>query len=483
MSKPRVFIGSSSEAVDIAKAIELHLTRVCETTVWDSGIFDLSKSALESLENAVNSHEFGVLVLTPDDMVTSRGKTKFGPRDNVLFELGLFVGRWGRERTFIACDPKKAKIPSDWDGITVATFDLNRALRPSETLAAVSPTCTSILHGIKSAPPAPSTENTPAISITRIAGLDELYNRIAEKSRNQSGVVISQSDTTWVWKLFPTILEWRLGRVPLTLYLSKAQGDEKRIRQEKYRRKLLENLGARLITSRRLKLEGYFLDAADENNVDALIITDDSSGYSPIAVRYHGTAHAYAARALLQSLPSSWKKDNRGYLPRLRRFQEPKVIETLRENVAQYKGAKITIIPKTVKTSELQLISRYTRAYKYRQVYYLANCYKRARIVPFRTMAVQLQDSTLSIVTPPVVEETESGLVVIEGNTRATYCHRQNIDDFFCLLVRGVTDPLPSIPCPIQDVSVTERSLSPENRMNSFDYSRFRHIERAVHPY
>jgi hypothetical protein len=36
---------------------------------------------------------FAVLVLTPDDLVRGRKIGTFGPRDNVVFELGLFMGR------------------------------------------------------------------------------------------------------------------------------------------------------------------------------------------------------------------------------------------------------------------------------------------------------------------------------------------------------------------------------------------------------
>ena len=89
----------------------------------------------------------------------------------------------------------------------------------------------------------------------------------------------------------------------------------------------------------------------------------------------------------------------------------------------------------------------------------------------------------MSIVTPPVVEETDTGLVVIEGNTRATFCRDAGIDDFFCLKVHGVLEALPSRPVPIEDVNTISRSLIPGDRMDDFQYSRFRHIERAVHPY
>jgi len=123
MKKARVFIGSSSEALMIAKALEVHLTSSCDTYIWDSSVFALSQSALEDLEKKAGEYEYAILVLSPDDMLNTRGKTVAVPRDNVLFELGLFVGKIGRSRTFVVCDPNKVKMPSDWNGITVAKFD------------------------------------------------------------------------------------------------------------------------------------------------------------------------------------------------------------------------------------------------------------------------------------------------------------------------------------------------------------------------
>ena len=46
------------------------------------------------------------------------------PRDNVVFETGLFMGAMGRDRVFVVYDKKaELKIPSDFDGITMAGFD------------------------------------------------------------------------------------------------------------------------------------------------------------------------------------------------------------------------------------------------------------------------------------------------------------------------------------------------------------------------
>jgi predicted nucleotide-binding protein len=49
----------------------------------------------------LDSFDFAILVLTPDDLTQSRGKQQPSPRDNVVFELGLFIGALGRDRVFM----------------------------------------------------------------------------------------------------------------------------------------------------------------------------------------------------------------------------------------------------------------------------------------------------------------------------------------------------------------------------------------------
>ncbi|WPJ94211.1 nucleotide-binding protein [Coraliomargarita algicola] len=121
--RPKVFIGSSSEGKAIAEAIQVNLDYDAEVTIWSQGVFGLSRGTLESLVSAVEEFDFAILVLTPDDLVTSRDETQNAPRDNVLFELGLFMGSLGRDRCFITYDRRAdIKLPSDLAGITAADF-------------------------------------------------------------------------------------------------------------------------------------------------------------------------------------------------------------------------------------------------------------------------------------------------------------------------------------------------------------------------
>lgn len=121
-AKPRVFVGSSSEGLDTARAIQVHLGSQAEVTVWQDGVFRLNEGTLASLLGALERFDFAILVLTADDVRTFRGEVQLAPRDNVLFELGLFLGRLGASRVFVVRHPD-AELPSDYAGVTTATID------------------------------------------------------------------------------------------------------------------------------------------------------------------------------------------------------------------------------------------------------------------------------------------------------------------------------------------------------------------------
>ena len=117
---PEVFVGSSVEALPVAREIQSALAHdQMVVKVWTDGVFRASRGAVESLLEAVKKADFAALVLTADDTVISREIERQAPRDNCIFELGLFMGALGRDRSFII-KPRgiDIKLPSDLLGIT-----------------------------------------------------------------------------------------------------------------------------------------------------------------------------------------------------------------------------------------------------------------------------------------------------------------------------------------------------------------------------
>jgi hypothetical protein len=91
---------------------------------------------------ALERFDFAVLVLTADDLIVRRGVEAPAVRDNVLFELGLFVGGIGRDRTFMMFDrTNPPQLPTDLAGITAATYAPHASGNLQATLGAA---CTRI---------------------------------------------------------------------------------------------------------------------------------------------------------------------------------------------------------------------------------------------------------------------------------------------------------------------------------------------------
>ncbi|TIS72499.1 MAG: cyclic nucleotide-binding domain-containing protein, partial [Mesorhizobium sp.] len=141
--KPRMFIMSSVEGLDVANEIQAGLQHDVLATVWPNGVFWAGGYPLESLELAVAESDFGVAVALFEDIVeTSRGDRNATIRDNVLFELGMFMGRLGRRRSILIYPRHKGLVlPSDLHGLTPASYTPGP---PEDLPSRLGPVCTQI---------------------------------------------------------------------------------------------------------------------------------------------------------------------------------------------------------------------------------------------------------------------------------------------------------------------------------------------------
>lgn len=139
--EPKVFIGSSVEGINIAYSIQKNLQHFANVTVWDQGVFLLSTTALDSLLKILRNYDFGIFVFSPDDITKIRNNEFQTVRDNVIFELGLFTGRLGKERGFIVMpdNVEGFHLPTDLLGIIPAIYKKNRLKENVD--AALGPAC------------------------------------------------------------------------------------------------------------------------------------------------------------------------------------------------------------------------------------------------------------------------------------------------------------------------------------------------------
>lgn len=147
--KPKVFVGSSLESLDIAYAVQENLEYDAEVTVWTQGIFQLSSTALQDLLSLVGTYDFAVFVFSPDDTVFLRDNQYQTVRDNVIFEFGLFVSQLGIERVFFVMprDQVFLHLPTDILGFSPATYSTQRS--DNNIKAALGTACNQIRNQIK----------------------------------------------------------------------------------------------------------------------------------------------------------------------------------------------------------------------------------------------------------------------------------------------------------------------------------------------
>jgi hypothetical protein len=139
MIKPTIFIGSSNEGLAVAAALRRNLESDANTVIQAGEIFEVGEYPTDTLLKILDGVDIGILVLTHEDLFSSARGTQF-QRDNVVFELGLFMGRLGRSRTLVVMEDEgpNHRLPSDLAGLRVIRF---RSATPDnlvEALAAVS---------------------------------------------------------------------------------------------------------------------------------------------------------------------------------------------------------------------------------------------------------------------------------------------------------------------------------------------------------
>src|ERR1044071_3193772 len=127
MDKPRIFLGSSGKQQKLLQALTRGLEDVARVEPWTTS-FNPGTTTLDRLLELTREVDFAAFVFARDDWTTAApaatATTTAGqasPRDNVVFEAGLFGGVLGMQRTFIL-HANGAKLPSDLLGLTSVRY-------------------------------------------------------------------------------------------------------------------------------------------------------------------------------------------------------------------------------------------------------------------------------------------------------------------------------------------------------------------------
>src|SRR6187431_92740 len=123
MNKPRIFLGSSGQQASLLEAITQGLEDIADVEPWTTS-FNPGRSTLDRLVELSREVDFAAFVFAQDDWTATDAAEpgQASPRDNVVFEAGLFGGALGIRRTFIL-HANGSKLPSDLLGLTSVRYD------------------------------------------------------------------------------------------------------------------------------------------------------------------------------------------------------------------------------------------------------------------------------------------------------------------------------------------------------------------------
>src|ERR1700756_3112478 len=123
MNKPRIFLGSSGEQAKLLRALARGPAEVADVEPWTT-TFNPGRATLDRLVELSQEVDFAGFVFAQDDWTTTDASAsgEASPRDNVVFEAGLFGGALGIRRTFIL-HANGAKLPTDLLGLTSIRYD------------------------------------------------------------------------------------------------------------------------------------------------------------------------------------------------------------------------------------------------------------------------------------------------------------------------------------------------------------------------
>jgi len=124
--EPRLFVASSSDRENLIDALSHHLSGRAIVSSWTKSKWGPSGfTALEAIEQALDEADFAVFVLSDDDVAIGLDQPRSG-RDNVLFELGLAVGRLGTARTFLLVPKNLGSnvVPVDLASISIIYYEI-----------------------------------------------------------------------------------------------------------------------------------------------------------------------------------------------------------------------------------------------------------------------------------------------------------------------------------------------------------------------
>ncbi len=292
---------------------------------------------------------------------------------------------------------------------------------------------------------------------------------------------ICDRNTYWLYYIFPSIWTAAIRGVKICL-LTNPCADNK----ENYRRWLLKQIGCHVYTIDSLPFYGFLFEQYGNTKLalidDNIKFDNNSVEYTERKVRLYTEKLDYSAICNFWNLLNFWQIKLSSMQRKEFLFEtcsQKKLFDKLR-NVEQYRNAQFSI--ETIDVRNVMLLQHYIKEYKFIQISQLVNdLYNDNNFELFQPLKLTFEDSTYSIITPPIVEINSKKLVVIEGNTRFFYCLQKELYKIKVVIVNNVTEPLPGEAFSISDVNLTSLTLPLDVLISKLSRKSFRKIEEKIH--
>jgi predicted acylesterase/phospholipase RssA len=321
---------------------------------------------------------------------------------------------------------------------------------------------------------------------SRFEGFDErLLGYVHCFTEARTTIWISDSSTYWLWFIFPALASAMRRGVQVRMAAGSAHpsqaGDEKR------RRDLLRAMGCD-VQERRIGFTGILVDYPGDA---ATAVVSSERGAVGKDFQYgNETIKLYTSEddlPVINSLGTSLAEQvgqTRSTIPSAEFSIEPmpssELFQTL-ATVRHYEQARFDFcelpLDATLRVSQTRV-----KEFKLLQVATLIEELSKTGLELFASCRYRLPDGSTSIITPPVVELTQQGPVVIEGHTRAFYAAQLGRSYIKVVLVDRVQAALPVEPRPFLDLRIAHETIESSNNMPGHVRSLFRNIEGALHP-
>lgn len=262
--------------------------------------------------------------------------------------------------------------------------------------------------------------------------------------------------------------------------LLKANNDDEK--HGPYRQRLLECLGTEVKYVDKLPFRGFIFNPTSEENSYVILRsarTRQDKTYD--SVLYHGRSD-FQIISVLYLIAKEFITANKAFSPPVLQEVLPgELINKLKSGVHQYNKPGVTLELQKVSIESLYTVTKYVTGYKSVQVNKLYELYTEAYLKSFVPAKIIYHNGKETMVTPPVIESYGDKKIVIEGTTRVTYAYNNNITEIYAIVVKGVTDTLPSTGIfKLNQLLITDEEVEGNTRYVDFNHDNFRSIEKAI---